>query len=388
MLFGQRQVLAVAAVLRYGKLMAGGLVTNDRRSRVGRRSSALLVATLCMVVALVAAAAGWGLRTISAPDQTEVAAQQYLTAKVTDAEVGSSVPVNVTANWRPSSSSTNGASGTVTTVNVSSGATVAEGDILYTVDLKPVIVARGSIPAFRDIAVGAEGSDVAQVQDFLNRLGYYKGVTDGKVGDRTGSAIKSWQKANRVPQTGIVARGDLIFLPELPVAVAFDTQIVTVGAGVTGGESVIQSLGQTPDFELVVTDDQAQVMPTGTRVQIDATNAQWEAFVTSQKTDPDGGVVLLLKGRDDTSICSDACQEIPVDGQTELSARVVTVETKTGLSIPTSAVHSDTAGATYVIGADGVEYPITVTATARGIALVQGLQDGFEVRLRGEGEAE
>jgi hypothetical protein len=59
---------------------------------------------------------------------------------------------------------------------------------------------------FRKISGGMVGSDVQRTQKMLKRLGYYHGSADGIFGDRLESAVRRFQKDNRLYQDGIVGR--------------------------------------------------------------------------------------------------------------------------------------------------------------------------------------
>ena len=50
---------------------------------------------------------------------------------------------------------------------------------------------------------GSRGNEVKQIQTKLKRWGYYKGSVDGIYGSRTLSAVKSFQKKNRLTVDGI-----------------------------------------------------------------------------------------------------------------------------------------------------------------------------------------
>jgi len=49
---------------------------------------------------------------------------------------------------------------------------------------------------------GSSGEDVEKLQQALKIKGYYKGVVDGKYGNNTVSAVKAYQKAMKLSQTG------------------------------------------------------------------------------------------------------------------------------------------------------------------------------------------
>lgn len=60
-----------------------------------------------------------------------------------------------------------------------------------------------------------KGDDVKQLQETLNKLGYSCGTPDGKFGTNTRSAVKKFQKANKLDSDGIVGAKTWAKLEEL-----------------------------------------------------------------------------------------------------------------------------------------------------------------------------
>lgn len=84
-----------------------------------------------------------------------------------------------------------GAAGAVVTkLPVAVGGHVEEGQVLLEVSGRPVIALRGTLPAYRDLKPGAEGGDVAQLQQALARLGHGTGPDPaGRFGEGTKTAL-------------------------------------------------------------------------------------------------------------------------------------------------------------------------------------------------------
>ncbi|MCA1844617.1 MAG: peptidoglycan-binding protein, partial [Actinobacteria bacterium] len=72
------------------------------------------------------------------------------------------------------------------------GKDLGEGSVAFTISGRPAFVLQGAVPAYRDIAPGAVGDDVRQLQEALVRLGFRPGRTDGVYDDRTGLAVAAW----------------------------------------------------------------------------------------------------------------------------------------------------------------------------------------------------
>ncbi|MEZ4711847.1 MAG: peptidoglycan-binding protein [Caldilineaceae bacterium] len=86
------------------------------------------------------------------------------------------------------------AAGVITTVP-SRGVQIAEGDVLLSASGRPVFVFLGQTPVFRDLAPGAEGQDVQQLEEALGRLGFAPGDQDGLFDADTSAAVADWYAA-------------------------------------------------------------------------------------------------------------------------------------------------------------------------------------------------
>lgn len=110
-----------------------------------------------------------------------------------------------------------GTAGTVTKLPATGQATEL-GKELYRVDDQPVVVFFGATPLFRALdAPGLKGSDVAVLMDNLAALGHQVGtrpkdVTKAEFTPRVVEALKKWQKALGVEQTGTLAPGRVLVL--------------------------------------------------------------------------------------------------------------------------------------------------------------------------------
>ncbi|MDX2546345.1 peptidoglycan-binding protein [Streptomyces sp. WI04-05B] len=72
------------------------------------------------------------------------------------------------------------------------GTKVKEGDVLMTVNGRPVLALSGSVPMYRALAPGASGDDVKQLQRALRRLGFDPGSISGNYRQGTASAVTNW----------------------------------------------------------------------------------------------------------------------------------------------------------------------------------------------------
>lgn len=331
----------------------------------------------------IGAGVGWAATSVLSPAEDVLDATAFTYVEVAPGEVGSSINLNTVAAWTPVLAGANRASGVVTAIAIAPGDEVTQGSVLYSVNLRPVVVAQGAVPAFRDIGQDAAGPDVAQAQEMLTALGFYGGVSDGKAGSRTVVAIKAWQKSSGLDQSGTIQLGDVIFVPALPTRVSLDTEVITRGASLTGGEEVVRSLASAPAFVVPVTEAQAAMMPVGTLVEITGPeNSAWTAYVVDQVADPEIATISVnLQGADGAPICADKCGLIPVTGESRLASKIVTVATVQGLVVPSAALVTGADGQTAVIDTEGERVPVVVGASARGMSVVEGVSEGTRVRI-------
>jgi peptidoglycan hydrolase-like protein with peptidoglycan-binding domain len=111
---------------------------------------------------------------------------------------------------------TNQRQGTITWLP-QEGAVVRRGQTLYRVDGKPVQLLYGSLPAWRELAVGVDdGPDVRQLERNLVALGFDpdRAITvDDHFTNATGAAVRRWQEAVGLPETGTMRPGDAAWQP-------------------------------------------------------------------------------------------------------------------------------------------------------------------------------
>lgn len=353
------------------------------RIPTNRRGPLLIVTTILAVLA--AGAIGWAASSVLTPADDPLEAADYTYVKVQSGAVGSTTKLNTVAKWTPVPAGSNRAVGVVTAVPIEPGTEVGPGEVLYRVDQRPVVIGQGDVPAFRTIGLDAEGADVAQLQSMLAALGHYSGAVDGIVGARTVEAIRAWQKALDVEQTGVVDVSDVIYVPDLPTRVSLDDAVITRGNLVAGGEPVVRALSTAPEFRVPVTEAQAAMMPTGTRVEITSPDGDlWTAAAGKQVVDSQSGSIdISLDPLDGGSICGDGCSQIPVNGEALLGSVIVTAEEVSGLVVPSAALVTGADGQVAVIDRSGDRFAVKVIASARGMSVIEGVDEGMDVRVPG-----
>jgi peptidoglycan hydrolase-like protein with peptidoglycan-binding domain len=126
------------------------------------------------------------------------------------------------------------------------GATVRRGAPLFKLDERPVVALYGSLPLYRPLRVGVEGTDVKQFEENLAKLGYPGFTVDDTYTAATAQAARRWQADLGLPETGAVEPGQLVVTPGA-VRVAEHTARVgdVLGGERSGGASVLSYTGTT-----------------------------------------------------------------------------------------------------------------------------------------------
>lgn len=84
----------------------------------------------------------------------------------------------------------------ITSMAVRAGATVTDGQLVAEVSTRPIFVATGAVPAFRQMQPGSRGVDVQQLQRTLAGQGLFDGSPDGTFGTATAAAVRALYTRN------------------------------------------------------------------------------------------------------------------------------------------------------------------------------------------------
>ena len=176
-----------------------------RRGRAGR-----IVFGVAAVAAVGAAAvAGFGL-----PDQNSDAGTHSTlppkTAKVTKQTLVDTQNESGKLGHGDTRTLSGRGAGTLTEVP-GIGAAVQRGQAIYRVDNTPVVLLYGTLPSYRNLAVGDEGPDVKQLELNLADLGYTGFTVDEKFTASTATAVKKWQGDLGLTKTGSVESGRVYY---------------------------------------------------------------------------------------------------------------------------------------------------------------------------------
>lgn len=110
----------------------------------------------------------------------------------------------------------------LTSIHVSAGDPIVDGTVLYEVSGQPVVAFVGTVVEYRDLARGAKGADVLELQTALGRLGYFALEPDGSFGTATAVALRRLLSDLGYDAEGLPF-GHYLFIPD-------GARIVDVGA--------------------------------------------------------------------------------------------------------------------------------------------------------------
>lgn len=331
-----------------------------------------------MLAVAVAAGVGWWAARVTLEPQAAaeaVSAPEVVWAEASTSSVGRSLPLSTTLRQPARMVASNTLSGVV--LSTSAGE-VEQGSTIYVVAGTPVRVVQGEVPFYRDLARDVEGDDVAQVQRALIDLGHLAGEADGEFGWRTERAVKAWQKDLGQRQSGTVPLGELVAVDRLPTVVQLGETIVR-GATLGGGEEGVLAPTGEQDFVLVVTQDQARMIPAEATVEITWQDQTWQAVIAGSEQDEFGNTEFALSAPDGGPVCGQACGTLPGDAQVTLRSEIVIVPEISGTAVPAAAVHTRADSSAYVITDQG-EVAVTVAGSGGGVAIVEGIEVGTRVQ--------
>lgn len=322
----------------------------------------------------------WAADATMRPPQDPLPTPEPVTIRAEEGTVGRRLSVSASASWVAAASVRAPASGVVTTLDVVSGDLVQAGDQLVTVDLQPVFVLPGRVPAFRDLRPGSQGADVQQLNAYLAAAGFLSGSVDGSYDAGTSRAVSRWKKATGQPAGDGVALGTVTFVAQLPARVRLE---VAVGDAVGAADVLAEAVGPAPSFEIALTDEQADMVPARAQVTVLGPESQeWQAVAAGRRDDSAGAVLMSLTGVDGAAVCGTQCGVLPVSDTTSLSGQITLVPETRGIVVPAAAVTTRPDGSRVIRTAAGEVLDVEVLEAADGQVVLDGVPAGTEVLLR------
>ena len=149
------------------------------------------------------------------------------------------------------------------------GQVVTQGQVLYRVNDRPVVLLHGSTPAYRTMSAGASGPDVRELNADLVALGHATRAqlspTSAVFGAATATALRKLQAALGVAQTGTLALGQAVFEP---TAVRVTALSARLGGRTQPGQTVMQATSTTREVQVALDASQQTEVAAGDRVTV------------------------------------------------------------------------------------------------------------------------
>jgi peptidoglycan hydrolase-like protein with peptidoglycan-binding domain len=288
------------------------------------------------------------------------------------------------------------ARGGVLTALPAPGAVVAPGGVLYRLDNVPVVLLRGSLPAWRPFEAGMPaGEDVRQLEQGLAALGVFRGAADATFSAPTATAISAWQKALGVERTGRLDRTAILFSDhDLRVAGA----TAALGADVAAGTELYRASADAKvvDLDLRLGDQQLAVIGAGVGITLpDGTTTPGSITAVGEpleRASADGAtdaaaatfvVPVTVAVTDQAAVAAFPRASVTVQFSSTLAAGVLTVPVEALIALDASsfAVETPASGANDATR----RIPVTIGAFASGRVQVsgEGIREGLPVVVPG-----
>jgi hypothetical protein len=159
---------------------------------------------------------------------------------------------------------------------------ISQGHVLYRANDRPVVLLRGSTPAYRTLSAGVSGPDVAELNADLVALGYATRAqlspTSASFGSATTTAVEKLQAALGVARNGALALGEAVFEP---TAVRVTSVSAQLGGRTQPGETVMQATSPARQVQIALAASQQTEVAVGNKVTITLPNSRTTPGVVS-----------------------------------------------------------------------------------------------------------
>jgi putative ABC transport system ATP-binding protein len=224
-----------------------------------------------LAVAVLGGAGWWagGHPGLDTTTPTTTPAAPTATATVARQDLNGQTKVSGTLGYAGSASVQSPLSGRVTWLPTA-GQVIRRGGTLLMVDNRPVQLFYGAKPVWRDLAVGVDdGPDVKQLEQNLVALGYdpdHAITVDNHYSWATKAAVKHWQKARGLAQTGKFPTAmPAVFLPW---AVRVNTLSGSVGGQAAPGQAAYTATSDRHQVTVKLDVSQQSYVKQGDRVDV------------------------------------------------------------------------------------------------------------------------
>jgi multidrug efflux system membrane fusion protein len=261
-----------------------------------------------------------------------------------------------------------------------SGAQVTRGKPLHRIDDDPAVLMYGTVPAYRDLATGDEGPDVAQLERNLVALGYDGFTADDEYTGSTADAIEEWQEDNGLPETGVLKLGQVVFAGG-PVRV--DSLIAEVGLSAGPGRDLLTWTGTSKviTVRLDVTDGALAKSGAPATVTLpDGRRAAGKVTEVATVIEPGSGADAEPTTEVEAQIALTDAKAAAGLGSAAVDVTFTAAERKDVLAVPVAALTAASGGGFAVEVVDG--------GTTRRVPVRTGLFADGRVEITGDGLTE
>jgi hypothetical protein len=351
----------------------------------------LLVSTTIKSPAEVAAQAAPPASTrLTVPASRQVITSTVLAQGVVSKPAEVSQLAGATSGAGGGGGGTSGGLPVVTKIYERPGGVVTTGTVIVEVAGRPLFVFPGSSPAYRDLVPGESGTDVAQLQEGLQSLGFSVGAdTIGDFGPGTKSAVAAYYQSIGYSVPAVSAgpkadRGPMVPLAEIVFAPRLPARVVSVAGPVgqeASGSLVTLSMGN-PAIDGQLSPGDAKLVRPGQAVAITdaATGLSRRGRVisvgrrTSTSNSISGGVYVPFKVIPD--------RPLPLSMVKHDVALTINSARSDGpvLAVPEAAVFARADGRTYVTKVTGsrsqAPVPVRIDLDGDGMIAVTPIDGG------------
>jgi peptidoglycan hydrolase-like protein with peptidoglycan-binding domain len=299
--------------------------------------------------------------------------------------IGRVVTLPGSVSWKRLDLVLPGLEGIVTSTEYTRPRILNSNDLLLTLDLRPVYVAKGAVPLVRALTPRMIGPDVQQLNDFLISLGLLGQEAAGdSFTSGTTRALRAWQRSVGLKQSDSIGPDVLAFIPELPAVVAVIPQ---VGASLGAGSVSVHRWDKTPSFSAIVGGSLVGLVQSGMEAIVrfgahsyTGTLGELLANGSSEVQSLASTFTVAGRGGPGDSLCGQECPPPETDAErAATSVQVTVVPQMEGLLLPASAVIVDR-GEASVVSATGERIRVTVRGQQDGQVLVDGIDETTRVQ--------
>jgi hypothetical protein len=319
------------------------VVTATRRRRVVTG----VAVTVVVAAVAVALAVPFGGSPDAGPSGT---VYRTSTATVVRRSLTSQTQVAATLGYAGAYSVVNQAQGLITALP-GVGRVIRQGQVLYRVSGRPVVLLYGPVPAYRRLAYGMTGRDMAELNTALARLGYATRAHSRRFDLRTADAVERLQHRAGLNRTGELTLGQVVFLPG-PVRITGRRGAVP-GGPAQPGAILLSATSTTPAVTVKLGAAEQTETKTGDQVTITLPSGRTTPGVVSSV----GKVAKAASSGATISVTVTLSRPKAAGGldQAPVQVTIVTGRVPDALVVPVSALLAQTGGgyAVEVAGSPG-----------------------------------